>query len=68
MEEDGAKRVEIIAKDDKRQITAVFCGSLTGEFCPYSWFMKERQINVYLNLIFHQHGTSHVHTITGQMR
>ena len=34
MEEEGAKRVEIIAKDDKRQITAVFCGSMTGEFLP----------------------------------
>ena len=34
MEEEGAKRVEVIAKDDKRQITAVFCGSMTGEFLP----------------------------------
>ena len=32
MEEEGAKRVEVIAKDDKRQITAVFCGSMTGDF------------------------------------
>ena len=36
MEEEGAKRVEVIAKDDKKQITAVFCGSMAGEFCPYS--------------------------------
>ena len=34
MEEEGAKRVEVIAKDDKRQITAVFCGSMTGDFLP----------------------------------
>ena len=34
MEEEGAKRVEVIAIDDKRQITAVFCGSITGEFLP----------------------------------
>ena len=34
MEEEGAKRVEILAKDDKRQITAVFCGSMTGDFLP----------------------------------
>ena len=32
--EEGAKRVEILAIDDKRQITAVFCGSMTGEFLP----------------------------------
>ena len=29
-----AKRVEITAVDDKRQITAVFGGSLTGDFLP----------------------------------
>ena len=34
MEEEGMKRVEVIAKDDERQITAVFCGSLTGVFTP----------------------------------
>jgi len=36
MEKEGAKRVEILAKDDKRQITAVFCGSMTGEFCLFN--------------------------------
>ena len=34
MEKEGAKRVEVFAKDDKRQITAVFCGSMTGDFLP----------------------------------
>jgi len=34
LEEEGAKRVEVIAIDDKRQITAVFCGSMTREFFP----------------------------------
>lgn len=34
MEKEGAKRVEITAVDDKRQITAVFGGSLTGDFLP----------------------------------
>ena len=34
MEKEGAKRVEITAVDDKRQITAVFSGSLTGDFLP----------------------------------
>ncbi len=34
MEKEGAKRVEISAVDDKRQITAVFAGSLTGDFLP----------------------------------
>ena len=34
MEKEGAKRVEITAVADKRQITAVFAGSLTGDFLP----------------------------------
>ena len=34
MEQKGAKRVELTGIDDKRQITAVFCGSLTGDFLP----------------------------------
>lgn len=34
MEKEGSKRVEIVAIDDKRQITAVFAGSLTGDFLP----------------------------------
>ena len=34
MEKQGAKRVEIIGKDDKRQITAVLAGTLNGEFLP----------------------------------
>ena len=34
MAEEGAKRIEIASKDDKRQITAVFAGSMGGEFLP----------------------------------
>ena len=34
MAKQGAQRVEIVAVDDKRQITAVFAGSLTGDFLP----------------------------------
>lgn len=34
MEKRGTKRVEISAKDDKRQITAVFACSLSGTFLP----------------------------------
>ena len=32
MELEGAKRVDIAGKDDKRQITAVFAGSMAGDF------------------------------------
>ena len=34
MEQKGSKRVELAGLNDKRQITVVFCASLTGEFLP----------------------------------
>jgi hypothetical protein len=34
MEREGSKRVEIAGIDDKRQITAVFAGTLVGDFLP----------------------------------
>ena len=34
MDQAGSKRVEIMGVNDKRQITAVFCGTLTGDFLP----------------------------------
>ena len=34
MEVKGSKLVEIAGISDKRQITAVFCGAMTGEFLP----------------------------------
>ena len=35
MEAKGSKRVEIIGISDKRQITALFCGTASGEFLPF---------------------------------
>ena len=34
MAKEGSKRVEIVGVNDKRQITAVFAGSLAGDFLP----------------------------------
>ena len=34
MDKEGVKRVEVVAKEDKRQLTAVFAGSLSGDFLP----------------------------------
>ena len=34
MDQQGVKRVEIRGVNDKRNITAVFCGSLSGDFLP----------------------------------
>ena len=36
MEKEGSKRVQVIGADDKRQITAVFAGTVAGEFLPHS--------------------------------
>ena len=40
MNQRGAKRVEMIGTNDKRQITAVFCGTLTGDFLPVQVIYK----------------------------
>ena len=34
MATEGSKRIELIGQDDKRQITATFAGTLTGQFLP----------------------------------
>ena len=34
MEAKGSKQVEIVGMSDKRQITAIFCGALSGDFLP----------------------------------
>ena len=34
MNQKGQQHVELLALDDKRQITAVVCGSLTGNLLP----------------------------------
>lgn len=34
MKQEGSKHVEVVAKDDKWQITAGFAVSFTGEFLP----------------------------------
>ena len=34
MEEQGTKRIEVIGKDDQRQVSAVFGGTMTGDFLP----------------------------------
>ena len=40
MAEMGSRRVELVGLSDKRQITAVFCGSLLGDFLPLQLIYK----------------------------
>ena len=40
MDKRGSKWVEIVGAKDKRQITAVFCGTLVGDFLPVQLIFK----------------------------
>ena len=40
MERQGSKRVEAVGVNDKRLITAIFCGSLVGDFLPIQVIYK----------------------------
>ena len=52
MEKEGAKRVEIKGLDDKRQITAVFGSTLTGEFLPMHLVYQGRTTQCHPNSTF----------------
>ena len=65
IERQGEKRVEMVAVNNKRQITAVFCGTMLGEFLPVQL--------IYQGIIDCCHfpypliGTSRIHQIIGLM-
>ena len=40
MDKQGKKRVELIGLKDKRQITALFCASIVGDFLPIQLIFK----------------------------
>lgn len=42
MEKRGSQCAEIVGTHDKRQITAVFCGTMLGEFLPPQLIYKEK--------------------------
>ena len=46
MEQAGSKRVEINGISSKQQITAVFCGSLTGDFLPVQLDLPRKDITL----------------------
>ena len=63
MEKEGSKKVEIVAVDDKRQITAVFAGLLTGDSFIPSSFTKAPPSDIFHWLNSHLSGTLHIATI-----
>ena len=42
MNEQRARRVKLVGLNDKRQITAVFCGSIVGAFLPIQLIYKSK--------------------------
>ena len=50
----GSRRVELIGLSDKRQITAVFCGSLMGAFLPVQLIYKGKTDRCHSHFIFPQ--------------
>lgn len=65
MDQHGSKRVEMTGVDDKRQIMAAFCGSLTGDFLPVQLIYKGKTP---LSLNSHQDGMLLTHQNTSQMK
>ena len=70
MEKEGFKRVELIRKDDKRQITVTFAGSMNGNLLPLQVIYqgKKKPHNFFQNLIFPLHGTLRLHPTIGPTR
>ena len=64
MEQKGVKRVEIMGQNDKSQITAIFCGSLQGDFLPVQVIYQGKLPDVIHILNFHLDGMSHIHNRT----
>ena len=44
MEQKGIKRVEVVGQNDKRLITAIFCGSIQGDFLPIQLIYKGKTV------------------------
>ena len=65
MHEWGVRRVELTGLKDKRQITAVFCGSIQGDFLPIQLIYKGTTNVVFLVITSQWAGISHIQKITG---
>ena len=68
MDPKGSKRVEIAIVNDKCLITAVFCGSLTGDFIPVQVTYKGKPTAAIPATSFLLIGTLPIHQSTGPMR
>ena len=68
MEPKGSKRVELASLNDKRQITAVFCASLAGEFLPVQLIYQGKTTACLPNFCSQTIGMSHIPPTIGVMK
>ena len=62
MEREGVSRIEMIGAKDKRQITAVFCCTLQGDFLPIQLIYQGKTSRYHS---FHQDGILRMHRNIG---
>ena len=48
MSQKGEQRVEVVGLDDKRKITTVLCGAMTGEILPFQLIYQGKRLHVCL--------------------
>ena len=68
MEQQGTKHVDLVGAGDKRLITAVFCGSLVGDFCQSKLFMQARHHGAIHAMTSHQTGISSIRRSADPMK
>ena len=69
MEAEGSKRVKIIGKDNKRQLTAVLAGTLDRDFLPFQIIYQGTHLHaVCLIMTLQETGISHTLLTTSLMR
>ena len=68
MEKEGTKRIELAGKEDKRQLTAVLVGSMSGDFLPPQIIYQGKQIAVFHMLSSQLDGMLHIQPIIGVMK
>ena len=68
MAPEGSRRVEVAGLGDKRQITATFAGTLSGEFLPMQLLYQGKLTAVMPSSLFKMVFTSTTQQTTGRMR
>ena len=68
MAQEGSKRVEISGIEEKRQITAIVAGSLSGDFLPIQLVYKGTTTKCFSPVTFPENGMSQLPITIGAMK